>query len=506
MKKFIALVFVLLISAFAKTAYAKTDELRGVWVSTVYNLDFPSKATADSATLAAEIDSQVSECKRLGFNAVFLQVRPNSDAIYPSKYFPWSRYLTGECGKAPTNNFDPLAYWIKKCHENSIQLHAWINPYKITRSKDTDFSTLSADNPAVLHPEWVVKYSDGNYYYNPAIPEVRQLVLDGVSELVGSYDIDGIHMDDYFYPGTDFNDSEQFAVYNPQNFADIGDWRRENVNMLIRGIQDIVHTSGKNIVFGISPSGIWDNKSSNPLGSDTRGKSSYTDLYADSRKWVKDGMIDYIAPQIYWEFGFSIADYGILANWWSDVCRGTNVKLYIGLADYRSVDAKVSSPWYGGSEIARQMEYNKASEDISGEIHFRLKMILSDANLQNIISKKYEKPIDIYVNGKKIISDTPVQITNDRTMVPMRAVFESLGASVDWDATTGTASGKLNNITVAVTVGSGSLIVNGAKKSLDSPAYIYGDRMYIPLRAVSEAFEFDVEWYGDKREVYVKSS
>ena len=376
----IIILTLLLIFVSSLTVAANEIPIRGVWISTVYNLDFPSKQTTNSDDLKNEIDDIVKNISEIGFNAVFLQVRPSSDAIYPSEIYPWSRYLTGKQGISPDKNFDPLKYWIDKCHEYSIELHAWINPYRITKDKDKEFETLSQNNPAVLNSVWVVKYSDGNYYYNPAVPEVRNLVTKGVKEIIEKYDVDGIHMDDYFYPGTDFDDAKEYKKYNNGEFTDIGDWRRNNVNLLVKSIYEAVKTCGKDVVFGISPSGIWANKSQNELGSDTKGKSSYYEMYADTRKWVKENMLDYLAPQIYWEFGYNIADYEVISKWWADVFEDSDVNLYIGLADYRTIDASDTSPWYMGEEIRRQMDYNYKISQIDGEIHFRYKMINNKTN------------------------------------------------------------------------------------------------------------------------------
>ena len=215
---------VLIFACTAITAAASVEPMRGVWVSTVYNLDFPSRKSMSASELKAEIDNIVDDCASMGFNAVILQVRPCADALYPSAIYPWSAVLSGTQGVAPDGGFDPLAYWIEKCHSTGIELHAWINPYRVTKGKDAEFAALSPQNPAVLHPEWVVKHSDGNYYLNPGIAEVRELVTDGVREIIDNYNVDGIHMDDYFYPGSEFEDADTFAVYG-NGFTDIGDWR-----------------------------------------------------------------------------------------------------------------------------------------------------------------------------------------------------------------------------------------------------------------------------------------
>lgn len=502
MKKMIFLI-ICLIFILSLTAYASEMPMRGVWVSTVHNLDFPSKPTTDSDVLKAEIDDIVNNISNLGFNAVFLQVRPSGDAIYPSAIFPWSKYLTGMQGLKPDNNFNPLEYWIDKCHEHSIELHAWINPYRITKDKDKEFETLSQDNPAVLNPEWIVKYSDGNYYYNPGVPEVRELVISGIKEILDNYDVDGIHMDDYFYPGTDFEDEYEYVKYNNNEFEEIGDWRRNNVNLLVEKINQTVKNHEKDVVFGISPSGIWANKSENYLGSDTKGKSSYYQMYADTRKWVKENMVDYLAPQIYWEFGYAVADYEVLSKWWMEVFEESSAKLYIGLADYRTIDASNTSAWFGGNEIKKQMDYNYKSASVDGEIHFRYKLINQSDELKNIITDKYKNTILVFIDGKRVVFDTYPMIVNDRTMVPMRAIFEALGAKICWNDEEKKVTAQVGNDIIELIIGSDYILKGKEKILLDSVSFIKNDRTYVPLRAISEAFKYEVKWNENNKTVAI---
>ena len=369
------------------------DEMRGIWVSTVYSLDYPESATVDDEELRRQADEILDSSKAMGMNAVFLQVRPSADAFYESDYYPWSRYLSGTQGLAPENGFEPLKYWVEAAHERGMELHAWINPYRVTRSGESEYQALSADNPARQHPEWLIKY-DGNYYFDPALPEVRRLVTDGALEIVNNYDVEGIHLDDYFYPGQDFADQASYEKYG-SGFSDIGDFRRDNVNQLIRMLDEELHAADSDLSFGVSPSGIWANKSTLPEGSDTAGTESYSRYYADSVYWAEAGIVDYLAPQIYWNIGYSIADYQILANWWSDMLEGTGVKLYIGMADYKAAEAAgdPSSAWYGTAELERQMNLNRSISGISGEIHFRYRLIESDAQISSFLRDYYgEEP------------------------------------------------------------------------------------------------------------------
>ena len=364
------------------------SELRGIWVSTVANLDYPTVPSTSPQALKAEADIVIHDCYEMGMNAIFLQVRPAADAFYRSAYFPWSRYLTGQQGLEPEDGFDPLAYWVEKAHERGIELHAWINPYRITTSS-SDWDRLSWNNPAKgAWNDYVVRFN-GNYYFDPGQPAVRDLITAAAVEIVQNYNVDGIHFDDYFYPeqtsSAAFNDTGTYAAYG--NGMNLADWRRENVNQLIRQVNDAVHTADPHCVFGVSPMGVWANYGTSSLGSATRGGESYSQRYADSYTWVKNHWIDYIAPQIYWSIGFSAADYAVLANWWSDVVRGTDVKLYIGMADYRV--ASSSWGWSGTSEILRQLQLNDTLPEISGEIHFRYKSAAGHAGLYELYRGVY---------------------------------------------------------------------------------------------------------------------
>lgn len=397
--KFICLLLVLILAVPALPVSAGLDEapkaeLRGLWVATVVNIDYPSKATTDPEVLKGEAVEILDRAADMGLNAIFLQVRPTADAMYKSKLFPWSKYLTGSQGLAPDNGFDPLEFWITEAHKRGIELHAWINPYRITKktSKEAkhDFASLSPSNPARLRSDLVVKHTDGNLYFNPGIPEVRQLVIDGVLEIVDNYDVDGIHFDDYFYPGKDFNDKAAFAKYGA-GYGNIDDWRRANVNALISDLSKALKQHPKKVRFGISPFGIWANKSANPLGSDTNGMQSYYDQYADTRKWVKDGLLDYIAPQLYWNIGYKAADYSKLLSWWSDTVSGTGVDLYIGQAAYRCGGTDPASPWYGVSELERQLQLNEKYPQVAGSIFFSNNSFSNNPALITAVRDIYRK-------------------------------------------------------------------------------------------------------------------
>lgn len=367
-------------------------DFRGLWVATVLNLDYPSKQGVSDTLMKNEAIEILNQVEVLGLNAVVLQIRPTADSFFPSEIFPWSKYLTGKQGTQPLNAFDPLKFWIDEAHKRDIAVHAWINPYRITRKTATetahDVSSLAENHPARLHPEWVVKHNDGNLYFNPGIPEAMNLIVDGVSEIVTNYDIDGIHFDDYFYPDSNFDDASTFAKYGV-NFPSLADWRRNNVNQLISKTYKAIKSIDEKVQFGISPFGIWANSKTNTLGSDTAGLESYTSHYADTRLWVKEGMIDYIAPQLYWNIGFSIADYSKLLKWWDDVAEGTGVNLYIGHAAYRTGNTDPKSAWYGVDEISRQLNLNQAAANVNGSIFFRYANLKNSSNLRMLLSNQY---------------------------------------------------------------------------------------------------------------------
>lgn len=363
------------------------EGMRGVWIATVYNIDYPSKSTLTTEQLKAEADEILNNVAEMGLNTVFFQVRPSADALYQSDIFPWSRYLTATAGTAPTDGFDPLAYWIEGAHKRGLQLHAWINPYRITKEGKTEFDALPETSPAKQHPEWVVEH-DGNFYFNPGLPSVRSLVLDGACEILENYDVDGIHLDDYFYPGTSFNDTATYERYGSK-FDKIEDWRRDNVNALIASLDKKLHEIDPKTSFGVSPSGIWDNKSSNPLGSQTNGFSAYSEIYCDSLEWIKQGTVDYICPQIYWSIGYSVADFSVLLDWWQNAVSKSDVALYIGMGAYRMAEASPGTTWHGTAELNRQLALIDESIDVQGEVYYNYSSLMQVTGAFDLMKEHY---------------------------------------------------------------------------------------------------------------------
>ena len=382
---------ILVLTMLLPVAYAAQpaqDGMRGVWVATVANIDYPSRQGLTADELKSEADTILDNIAAMGLNTVFFQVRPSADALYQSDIFPWSRYVSGTAGQAPDQDFDVLSYWVEAAHSRGLQLHAWLNPYRITRSGQEELDALPETSPARQHPEWVVEY-DGNYYFNPGLPAVQQLVVDGAAEIVRNYDVDGIHLDDYFYPGTDFNDAAAYERYGA-DFDDIDDWRRDNVNDLIATLDETLHAINPELAFGVSPAGIWDNKADNPKGSETNGRSSYREIYCDSVEWIKRGTVDYICPQLYWSIGYEIADFEVLVDWWQDVISTSDVALYIGIGAYRAAEAEPGDIWYGTAELERQLEMLDNSIDIQGEVFFSYSSLMDVQGCSDFLAAHYE--------------------------------------------------------------------------------------------------------------------
>ena len=366
------LIFLIIAHSMAFVCTGK-QEIRGLWAATVFRLDFPSAAGLGQKELEQELTDLVIRTKEAGFNSLFFQVRPCADAFYSSRYFPWSAWLTGKQGQPPESGFDPLAYLVQEAHRRDLQVHAWVNPFRITRnsadSKADALATLSAMHPAVIHPDWVVYHTDGCLYFDPGLPEVRRLVRDGVLEIAQNYDVDGIHFDDYFYPGRDFDDSVSYSIYGPA-YRSRDDFRTQSVNALISGVHHDLEAIRPDLLFGVSPTGIWANQSTDPRGSDTAGYQSKVDSYADALAWMEAGTVDYIAPQLYWHIGSPEGDFRTLLQWWREQADRTGTDLLIGLAGYRTAEA--ADPvdiWYGGDQLRRQLELLQGGTE--GYILFR---------------------------------------------------------------------------------------------------------------------------------------
>ncbi|MCT4356713.1 family 10 glycosylhydrolase [Streptomyces sp. Je 1-79] len=352
-------------------------EFRGVWLATIANVDWPSApglaAERQRAELLAHLDTAVE--RRL--NTVMLQVRPSADALWPSPHEPWAECLTGVQGRDP--GWDPLGTAVEEAHKRGLELHAWFNPYRV--ANHTDPTRLTPDHPARRNPRWVVAYG-GKLYYNPGLPEVRRFVQDAMLDAVRRYGIDAVHWDDYFYPypvaGQVFDDDDAYAQYGG-NFPDRAAWRRNNIDLLVSETSARIKEIDPQQTFGISPFGIWRNADTDPAGSDTpMGLQTYDDLHADTRKWVKEGWIDYIVPQLYWHIGFESADYAKLVPWWEAAVRGTGVRLYIGEALYKCGDPAQPAAWQDPKELSRHLTLAGRYPGVGGHGFFSATQVAAD--------------------------------------------------------------------------------------------------------------------------------
>jgi uncharacterized lipoprotein YddW (UPF0748 family) len=342
--------------SFAQPAPAPKRELRAVWIATVSNIDWPSKKGLSAQQQRQEFINDLDFLQSCGFNAVIVQVRPAADAFYPSPYEPWSVYLTGKQGQPPFPKYDPLAFMIEETHRRNMEFHAWFNPFRAL--VNSNVNPNPPEHATRQHPDWVINYG-GKSYFDPGNPEARNYILKVILDVVKRYDIDGVHIDDYFYPyripGKTFNDSKSFQKYN--NGLGRDDWRRNNVNLFISQLNNIIKAEKTWVKFGVSPFGIWRNQKDDPEGSATNGASCYDDLYSDIKLWLKKKWIDYAAPQLYWECGNRNASFDVLLPWWMNV-RG-NTQIYIGLGIYRMLNAN-KGPWVGTTEILKQIRMARA--------------------------------------------------------------------------------------------------------------------------------------------------
>ncbi len=324
-------------------------EFRGAWMNTIYQPQYKANSTeANKKYLCRQLDS----LSLAGVNAVIFQVRPQADAFYESRLEPWSRFLT-DGGKAPSPYWDPLEFMVGECHARGMELHAWLNPYRVTSAAGQQ---LPPGHIYHKHPERFVRYG-GKLYFDPGIPENRDFIVAIVKDIVSRYDVDGIHFDDYFYPypikGVDFPDKKSYARYGKKMKRD--DWRRHNVDLLVRDVHNAIDATKPWVRFGISPFGIWRNRKSDPRGSETSGLENFDALYADVLLWASEGWVDYIAPQLYWELDHKAASYRTLIDWWNRNADGC--QLYIGQDVERSVKA---------GELDSKMSLLRASGNVEG--------------------------------------------------------------------------------------------------------------------------------------------
>lgn len=368
---------ILLIAAMSLAAFAPVQsanpkhEFRGAWLHTVHQGQYAKMTTAETKNY---LEDQLDKLKAAGCNAVVFQVRPSADALYDSELEPWSRFLTGTAGKAPEPYWDPLEFMVEQSHARGMELHAWLNPYRVTSSNN---EKLVPDHIYHKHPERFVKY-DGKLYFDPGLPENREFIERVVEDIISRYDVDAIHMDDYFYPypvkGKDFPDSKSYAEYG--NGMDRGDWRRQNVNLLIEGLHETIAATKPWVRLGISPFGIWRNKSSDPKGSDTNGLQNYDELYADVLLWTEKGWVDYMLPQLYWTLEKKVASSEKLAYWWNDNANGRH--MYIGQSIGATMDTPDLAPSKNPTQLDHKIRLSRELPNIQGNCWWPGYMITSN--------------------------------------------------------------------------------------------------------------------------------
>lgn len=373
MKQLISIfVFVLIIS---QVLAQPKPEFRGVWVATVDNIDWPSRGNFNSEAQKAEFIKLADMHQRNGLNALIVQIRPVTDAFYTSQFEPWSEFLTGKQGQPPVPYYDPLEFMIAETHKRGMEFHAWMNPYRAVFNINK--SSIAPNHISKIHPEWFLTYGDKKYF-DPGNKEAQQYLTNVVQDVVSRYAVDAIHFDDYFYPyripGKEFPDYATYTKYG--NGMKKDDWRRSNTDSIISMLSAVIKKENPKCQFGISPFGVWRNIDKDPIGSNTNGaQTNYDDLYADILLWLRKGWIDYVAPQLYWEFGHKIAPYEILLDWWSKHTYGKNC--YIGLGIYR---ANSNNAWKDSTQLPRMIEALRATPNIQGMVFFSSKTFDKNPN------------------------------------------------------------------------------------------------------------------------------
>lgn len=461
-------------------------DFRGVFLASVSSLDWPTNRTATPAVQQAELIVILDKLKANGYNTVFLQIRPEADALFASTIDPWSYWLTGTQGTAPSPVWDPLAFAVTEAHSRGLDLHAWLNPYRV---KQTSAMTLASNNVANQHPSWTfqakLNASDTGLnlkMLNPGIPDVRNYLVSVIQDVASRYDVDGIHFDDYFYPYAGMEsppqDQQTYADYNPTGIAAIEDWRRNNVNLMIGMVYDAIQTintnQNKNIVFGVSPFGIW--KSGTPSG--ISGNSSYFAQYCDPISWLNAGKVDYLAPQLYWKITGS-QDYIALSKWWNDQVKLANKQLYPSEAYYRMND---SSNW-AATEIQNQINQNRvANMDATfGQVAYRYTSIknnhktINDAlNTTQYKYKSFAPPI-LGTGKDAICPNIPVNIRVE-------------GSSVKWDTPTAASDNDLPVKYVVYAFDNPSQSVSNKEDGSKVLDIVVGNELLVPASLLSSKY------------------
>jgi uncharacterized lipoprotein YddW (UPF0748 family) len=382
MKPLLLLITCIISFLFVSSQTPPKRELRGAWIASYVNLDWPTNASQTPDQERAAFINILNTLKQTGINAVYVQIRSECDAMYPSTLEPWSAYLTGTQGTPPSPLYDPLQFMIDECRARGLEFHTWFNPFRAINNFN-NINNFAANHVAKVHPEWLL--AQGTYrILDPGIPAVRDYVISVVMDVLRRYDVDGIHFDDYFYPYASqggspapprFNDDATFAFY-PNGFTNQNDWRRNNINVFVQRTYDSIKNVKPWVKFGIAPFGIWRNSSSDPVnGSATNGLQSYSDIFADTRYWLQNGLLDYATPQVYWSIGFTAANFGVLAPWWNSNAFGRHI--YIGHAAYK-INADADANWTNPSQINNQIRLNRQQPNVFGSTFFRTGNILAN--------------------------------------------------------------------------------------------------------------------------------
>lgn len=419
--KSLYLLILLSIFVFNTTEAQRKREFRGAWIQCV-NGQFEGMGTDK---MQQTLTHQLNELQKTGVNAIIFQVRPECDALYKSSIEPWSRFLTGVQGQAPSPYWDPLQWMIEECHKRDMELHAWINPF---RAKTKGTSTLASNHVALTMPQRCFNY-DGLVILNPGIAENRSYICDVVRDIVNRYDIDGLHIDDYFYPypvaGLDIPDDAQYRA-NSNGISNIGDWRRHNVSLFVKQLYETVHEIKPWVKVGISPFGIYRNKKSSPIGSNTNGLQNYDQLYADILLWVNNGWMDYCVPQIYWEIGNKAADYETLIRWWNQYAGKR--PLFIGEDIERTVkNADKANP--SKHQQDAKFKLHNELQNVNGTVLWYAKMAVDNpGNYSTILRKKYWSHPSLQPSMTFIDKTAPAKPRK------MKAVWTSDGYMLFWTA------------------------------------------------------------------------
>lgn len=390
-KRAIWLLFLCCFSFFSSSAQTEGTkrEFRALWVTTAFNLDWPSDKTLTPEQQQKEFIHLLEEVSAMNMNAVIVQVRAAADAFYDSPHEPWSAWLTGEQGRAPAPYYDPLEFMITEAHKRGIELHAWFNLFRAVSHRR--FSPPVAGHVSQRHPEWLYEIGDASYF-NPGVPEARDYLIQVITDVASRYDVDGIHLDDYFYAQESWrkkiDDEKAFKQHNPEQLS-LEDWRRENINKLVNGIHDSIKAQHPDIVFGISPPSIWRHQKDDDEGSPTkRTLTAYDDLYADTRLWLEKGWVDYMIPQLYWSQHNSKVSFDDIAIWWDQ--HGYSRHIYSGHALYKAASSEKG--WDEG-ELQYQIDFSRSLPNFQGNGLFRASDLLhANEDFKAEIQRLYPHP------------------------------------------------------------------------------------------------------------------